>query len=544
MSKFLFLIFTLTTFSWAQETTQISTKVAPEKLRVLRVLKRNLDWIRLEIQKKESSLSSTGNNDPKLQKAVEDLRHRQEEAQENFLLAASDVNYELVAHAPTPVEKRDLLKELQEVVAPILDNFRRMSARPRRLEAMKNRVHRLSEQYSNGQLAQENLTLIQAQVEPALFDEIEATKKIIQDKQEELQVEIDTLQGKLAQESKHDKSVFETATDLVKEFIQNKGKNLFFSILAFILILALANMFREKVLVPKILNRSTSSLAKTVDALYGIFAVIFAFLGLLLVLYLFNDWFLVTLTILLFMALIWSFKNFAPQFFQEMRLVLNLGTVKEGERVMLGGIPWLVKKLGMTSTLINPNLQGGVIRLSSQDLLKLTSRQWNQSEPWFPSQVNQWVLLSDHTYGKVLFQGPDQVVLTLFGGTQKFYRTEDFLKLSPQNFSHGFKLTQTFALHSSLQKMIIEEIPQKAQEQLTVALKKNHPQTFLDLHVEFHSSEDNGLLIWLSSHWAGEEAGNRFELMREINQGLIRLCNENGWKIPVKQFQVQMQTQG
>ena len=124
------------------------------------------------------------------------------------------------------------------------------------------------------------------------------------------------------------------------------------------------------------------------------------------VLYLFEDWVLLTLAIVFMMGLAWTSKSALPRIWGEMLLLLNMGTVREGERLSYNGIPWLVQSLNFSALLVNPELAGGRLRLPLHDLFALRSRSFEPEEPWFPSRLGDWVLLDDATLCKVILQTP------------------------------------------------------------------------------------------------------------------------------------------
>ncbi len=81
------------------------------------------------------------------------------------------------------------------------------------------------------------------------------------------------------------------------------------------------------------------------DLLYRVVSVVAALLTVVLVFYLFEDWVLLSLAIVFLMGLAWAVKNTLPRFMHQSRLILNIGAVREGERLVYQGVPWLVKKI-------------------------------------------------------------------------------------------------------------------------------------------------------------------------------------------------------
>ena len=73
-----------------------------------------------------------------------------------------------------------------------------------------------------------------------------------------------------------------------------------------------------------------------------------------------------------------SFMKFGDRvrnsFDAQVRKALNPALVREGERVMIDGIPWRVDAIGVFSKLRNPLLAGGEMRLPIRSLPNLKSR--------------------------------------------------------------------------------------------------------------------------------------------------------------------------
>ena len=81
------------------------------------------------------------------------------------------------------------------------------------------------------------------------------------------------------------------------------------------------------------------------------------------VFYLTNDLVLLGLTMLFVAGLRWGGVKFLPGYLEQVRLMLNLGPAKEKERMVMDGIPWKIDTLKFQCVLVNPALDGGVLRL-------------------------------------------------------------------------------------------------------------------------------------------------------------------------------------
>ena len=86
---------------------------------------------------------------------------------------------------------------------------------------------------------------------------------------------------------------------------------------------------------------------------------------------------------------------------KQARLLLNIGPVREEERIYYQNLPWRVKNINIFTILENPDA-GVKLRLPIEELVGLISRPSLPNESWFPCKLNDWVLLSDKYYGKVV----------------------------------------------------------------------------------------------------------------------------------------------
>ena len=157
---------------------------------------------------------------------------------------------------------------------------------------------------------------------------------------------------------------------------------------------------------------------KAIGLLFSLLTLFMALFVLILVFYLFEDWVLLSLVILFLAGLAWTAKNTLPGYWAQARMLLNIGPVREGERITLDSVPWLVKNINMYTTLENPDL-GITLRVPISKLMDKTSREFKSYEPWFPCRKDDWVILSDGTRGGVTSLSHEIVELVLRGGSKK-----------------------------------------------------------------------------------------------------------------------------
>jgi len=261
----------------------------------------------------------------------------------------------------------------------------------------------------------------------------------------------------------------------------------------------------------------------------------------LVALYFLNDWLLLSVIVLFMLGVFWASRHFIPQLFQEMRLALNLGTVKEKERLIWNNVPWEVANLGLQATLVNPYLEGGNLNLPLRVLIGKYSRPIVEDEPWFPSQMSDWVILSDGTYGRIEQQTMEQVVLRLKGNTLKFYSTQEFMGKTPMNLSKGFRYDIEFGLDYSVQSRIVDEIPKLFEKGLWTHLERHYQKDspdFTHTKVSFDNAGSSSLNLKVIVEVEGRCAESYEEIERDIQSTLVRVCNENNLTIPFNQLTV------
>ena len=279
-------------------------------------------------------------------------------------------------------------------------------------------------------------------------------------------------------------------------FFKSRGRNFLLAVVAFGLVLLLCHyLYRLLYRFSPLHNADERTFySRLTDLVYYGLTFAAATGTSLLVLYVAGDWVLLSIAFLFLLGMIWTARQTLPKFWTEAKFLLNLGTVREGERLVYQGIPWKVQTLNFSTELINPQLKGGMFRLPLKDLMGLTSRPYAPEEPWFPCKEKEWVLLADGTLGRVLVQTPEMVELTLLGGSRKTYPTAEFLKQNPNNLSAGFRLSITFRLDPRHQSMSAREIPHKLQETLAQELNKgSYAKDLLAVKVEFQEAQPSSL---------------------------------------------------
>lgn len=335
----------------------------------------------------------------------------------------------------------------------------------------------------------------------------------------------------------------ESTRTYFKEFFQQRGLYISQALLAMAAIFIIAQLIRTllKKLIPHFNRRSRSFRIRLLDLLHRIMTFILIILCPVVVFYLAEDWVLFSFSLLILIGIIWTLRTAIPQYWKQIELFLNVGAVREGERILLDGIPWRVEAINIYSTLENPTA-GIRQRLPIKDLVDLKSRPGNSDEPWFPCTKGDWVILSDGIRGKVIGISSEFVKLVQRGGAQKTYLTPDFLGLAPLNLSVNFRIKEVIGVSYDLQARVTGEILEILHQTLTRRLdEEGYSKDLLNLRVEFAYANASSLDIVVIADFKGSLGDLYNRLRRAIQRWCVDACTENNWEIPFTQVTVHNQ---
>jgi small-conductance mechanosensitive channel len=443
--------------------------------------------------------------------------------------------------AEKKAEEFDWKNEVVSLIEPGIKEIKRLTVRARYKTKLKDERSYYQNLKPIARQAVENINHLIGQTDDgelkkklaALLPEWKGVEKQIQSKLEIVGMQLAEMEGE-------EKSILETSRTSIKNFFRTRGLFLFIALvscLGMIFFLRLSARFIVR-FIPGYTAKYRPFHVRVLSLLFRILALVLTFFVLIFVFYLVEDWVLLSLTIIFIMGLGWAVKHTLPQFWHQSRLMLNIGSVREGERMMLHGVPWLVKTINVFSELENPSL-GVRLRLPIEELLGKTSRPFHKNEPWFPCKRNDWVILSDDTRGVVTSLSHEMVELVQRGGSRKIYQTADFMALSPLNISVNFRLKVLFGISYDLQKdattRILSTLESHISEQIDT---EGYGKNLLNLRVEFAQAGASSLDILVIADFKGELAPLYQRLSRAIQRWCVDACTLNNWEIPFPQLTI------
>lgn len=435
-------------------------------------------------------------------------------------------------------QELNLQQETRDLLLPIVQELKQLTASPREAEGLRRQLAGLRQQHLLAETAlrrlEEQIKLVaDPTLKPLLGELLIQWKK----RQNDADTELAVAEFKLEELEMKRGGVLGSLRDVAAGFFRQRGRNLLLACVISLLIFGGMRLLWQRLSKLPALRRKNRAFGVRIAAVgYHGLSVLLAVFAVLLVFYLAGDWVLMGLAVLFLIGIAWTGKQTLPAVYEQVKLLLNLGSVREGERVIYKGLPWEVRTVGVFSELRNPALDGGHIRLPLRELTAMVSRP-DEDEVWFPCAADEWVCLSDGTHGKVVTQTPDWVQLVLLGGSRRTYPTQMFLQLCPENLTKSFRVRSVFRIDYRHQSISITEVPQKLKAHMERELRSLIGAEHLkNVDVELSEAGSSALNYTVLADFSGEVAQRYSFITRAIQRMCVDACNQNGWNIPFNQL--------
>ncbi len=434
----------------------------------------------------------------------------------------------------------DWKQEIEVIVRPLLQEIKRMTERPRTIERLRSERAVYEDRLEAAEKAIANIDEKLAPADSADVKEVLA--RIRQDwesHQADAESRLQLVNGQLERLLTPEDSDGHEFVVGLREFFSGRGLSALLAVAGFVatyFLLAFVAGVIERVFLRR-RDTKTHRLAKAGGILFRLFSLLAAILAAMAILYVRGDWLILGLLILFLFGVVLALRNSFPRYVDELRILLNLGGVREGERVLYNGIPWRIKSLNYYSTLHNPLLRGGTIRVPIGEMAELQSRQFVKEEPWFPSRENDFVILDGDVFGKVLLQTPEMIQLQVIGSTKTF-AVADYLGQHPRNLSSGgFAVPLTFGLDYRHQDDILTTIVTRMREYLQEHIGQQQFRPHLkELIVDFNEAASSSLNLIIVAVFDGAAAEQYWSIRRFLQRTAVDACNRYGWIIPFDQL--------
>lgn len=474
-------------------------------------------------------------------KDAAELQQRLDQAQKDFEAIATGVS-QPEQQQPTVV-KFDLANEFNDLLGPMVQELKSATEQPRVIErlGMELTFHQKRLEQAKGAVTGLDGILKglprgkegtpEAALRKALLDTQSKWRNVITD----AQGSVETARYRLNDAIANRKSLWQILSQTAKSFFLKRGLNLVLAVLVFFGVsLAWRAMHQWFAWISPWHTGAAQRpfAARVLDVGYHALALVMGTLAALLALYVQGDWLLLGLSLIAILGVLLAAKNGLPKYYTQARLLVNLGEVREGERVVVNGLPWQVKSINMFTDLVNPALRNGVLRLPIAQVVGMGSRPVSAGEPWFPCKEDDWVLLADNTFGKAVCLTPEFVQLVQLGGAFKTYTTQRFLGENPVTFTKGFRVSAIIKVHPDHRADALKAIPETVQATIEKGLS-----TLLDsaqvrsVKVEFRAVIPAALEFDVVADFDGDAAEKYPTLQRAVQRFSLQALNANQWKL-------------
>ena len=456
---------------------------------------------------------------------------------ENFENIAAGIDITILRAATD--EEFSIQRELFALLKPALEEMKEMTSTVRQKADLKEEIAFIEERLPVIEQAIANADRLMAQgANKSIAQALQATLDKWQRKHTFMQSELEDAQVQLEKLVSAEVSLTEASQSYLKAFFQQRGLYLTVALLVVLAILLLSRLSHKALLrfVPGFRRLHRSFRVRLAELIHRVVTALLVIIGPTIVFYIVEDWVLFSLSILLLLAIAWTLRQALPRYVHQIQIFLNVGAVREGERLNLDGLPWRVRQINVFCTLINPVAEL-TQRLPINDLVDLKSRPSGPDEPWFPCKKGDWVILSDGVYGKVTGISPELIQLVEQGGAQLSYQTGDFLAKTPRNLATNFRIKEILGISYKHQKDSTTAIPEQlhAYIQRRIA-QEEYGDNLQNLQVELERANNSSLDLAVLADFSGEAGDLHNRLRRAIQRWCVDACSEYGWEIPFPQM--------
>jgi hypothetical protein len=426
----------------------------------------------------------------------------------------------------------DLREEVEQLVRPLLKWLRDLTAGTRSIADQKARIEFLQERLDTAEAARTAAARTRDLLPAGSAARAEADRELTRrwvPTINTLRDDILVLDANLLREQEGKPSLVDSVLAKVRDFVGGSGISLLLAIAVFTGVFFGLRFFVLR-LTRQRGNRGFGR--RLVGIALQVATAAAALLAMLVVPYLRDDLLLLAVGVVFLIGAGWVVVRMLPQLVEQMRLVLNVGGVREGERLLVDGLPFRVEALNFYARLHNPDLDGGVLRVPVQYLVGKRSRPSGADEPWFPSRSGDVVWLADGTFGRVKSQTPEVVVIE-HGGSPRSYPTASFLQLSPRNLSRGFVVDAALTVSRDCGADVTTTLRERLEARIQAAVQQVVPSTQLrSVRVLFNTVTPVGFELLALAECDGTAASAYWDVRRAMQRAFVDACGTHGWAIP------------
>lgn len=527
--------------------TRSNNKLFPKEKAFSQILNGIVNSIKLqkkEIEEKSDLLSKAKMEQERIriQLRIDELSQSISEQEKSFEMIQTG-GLELAKIEASQKKPFDWQKDLLEILQPIMNELRQLTEDKRKLVNLQNKISYYQSQIHDINKALNQMVRINKNgLEKDALENFEKIKQkwqnLLVENEKLLRIAELQLDGMVKAQTEEAVSV----SGQIKQFATGRGTTLLMSVMAFIVVyFSLLSLWKGIIWISTRKQENKQSYFQRITTLvYYTLMVLFSLAAVFYVLNIRNDQVLIGVAFLILIITALALRSSIPSYINELKVLLNAGSVREGEHIIYNGIPMKVESLNFFSKLTNPKIPNLSLKLPLSELSNYVSRQYTQDEPWFPCQQGDYVMLSDGTYGKVKCITFENVLISLSSNmSPKTYSIIDFLATNPRNLSQGFIATSEFGIDYKYQQQCTTKIPELLSAGIRQGLQKEkYGESLVDIQVSFAQANTSSLDYKIIALFDGKAGGDYFPITRALQRYAVEVCNQQGWEIPFSQLVV------
>jgi len=429
--------------------------------------------------------------------------------------------------------------EVTQVMLPIMQNLKALTEKPRKIQAAKAEIAKANEQRA---VIDDAVAALSGRINTATNENTkQSLTTLLQswvDKKSETTRAINLAEVKLKTLQKSDQNLWQSIKSGVLDFVTGRGLTIVLAIAAASLVWFLMRFLSGALLIRKNgLARTTyRTRQRLVSYAFKVLTALMMLIAVIIVFYTRGDVLLMGLALLVVAAIILGLRNTIPKFIAETRLLLNLGSIREDERVIYEGLPYNVSSLNMYSVLRNPELTG-VIRLPLESMVGMVSRPAGK-EVWFPASKQDYIVLDGRVL-QVTDLTPELVQFENFSGVKTSVPTAEFYNMTFDNLTRGpaYSISSTFGIGYQHQDISNKLIPSVLKQAVTDALAKTDAAEHVQsVNCELKEAGASSLDFWVCVTMSSVAARSYYMVGRLIQQTCVDTCTKENWDIPFPQL--------